>query len=133
MTSDLNMPIDIVACPIVREDDGLAMSSRNANLSEEGRQQAICVYESLCAARDAITDCERDADTIRIMMAHMLQRADRARIDYVSVAHPESLEELKKITDRALLSLAVFIDDVRLIDNMVVVVQDRSQKKEART
>ncbi len=123
MVTDLNFPVEVVHCPIVREDDGLAMSSRNVNLSDEGRNQAICLYEALCAAREAIEKGERDADTVRIIMAQIINRNNLAKIDYVSVADSESLEELSEIKDRALLSLAVHVEKVRLIDNMEVILK----------
>jgi len=120
MVKDLNFNIEVVVCPTVREADGLAMSSRNANLSPPARQQATCLYRALLAAKDLFEQGERDAEELRAKMVAVIESADMARLDYVSVAHPSTLEELAVIEDRALLSLAVFFDTVRLIDNMGV-------------
>lgn len=120
MARDLNFDVEIVACSTVREADGLAMSSRNANLSEPARRQAPCLYKALTAARNAIADGERDANRLRAVMLDILHSASLARPDYVSVAHPNTLEELTLVEDRALISMAVFMDGVRLIDNIVV-------------
>jgi len=120
MVKDLNFDIEVVVCPTVREPDGLAMSSRNANLSPAARQQAPCLYRALLAAKDLFERDERDAEKLRGKMVAVIESADMARLDYISVAHPDTLEELTVIEDRALLSLAVFFDAVRLIDNIVV-------------
>ncbi len=120
MVQDLNFNLDIVVCPIVRETDGLALSSRNVNLSPAARQQATCLYRALSAARQAFAGGERNAAILRNMMLEIINAADLARVDYVSVAHPDTLQELKLIEGQALLSLAVFVGGVRLIDNMVI-------------
>ncbi len=120
MARDLNFNVEIVACPTAREVDGLAMSSRNANLTEEARQQAPILHQALSATRDALAGGERNADRLRAMMRDILHSASLARPDYVSVAHPDTLEELTLVKDRALLSMAVSMAGVRLIDNMVV-------------
>lgn len=120
MACDLNFNTDIVVCPIVREADGLAMSSRNATLSPEARQQAICLHRALSAAKAAFEAGERNAAKLREMMMAVLKEVELARPDYVSVADPDTLQELKVVEDRALLSMAVFVDGVRLIDNTVV-------------
>ncbi|MEW5958874.1 MAG: pantoate--beta-alanine ligase [Chloroflexota bacterium] len=120
MVQDLNFNLEVVVCPIVREADGLAMSSRNANLSPEARQQATCLYQALTAAKEAIAAGERNAEKLRSLMLGVIHSAELARVDYVSVAQPATLQELDVIQDRALLSLAVFVGGVRLIDNMVI-------------
>lgn len=122
MVQDLNFNLEIVVCPIVRESDGLAMSSRNANLSPAARQQATCLYQALLAARKAFEEGERNTEQLRARMLAAIESSEMARVDYISVAHPETLEELTEVEDSALLSLAVFVDGVRLIDNMVIVV-----------
>lgn len=122
MVKDLNFNLDIVVCPTVREPDGLAMSSRNAHLSSEARQQATCLYRALMAAQSRIAAGERDVKTLREAMQDVIQPVASAQIDYVSVAHPDTLEELGTIDQQALLSLAVFINHVRLIDNLLVCV-----------
>ncbi len=120
MARDLNFNVDIVACSTAREADGLAMSSRNANLSDEARRQAPILNRALVAARDAFAGGERNADRLRASMLDMLRSASLARPDYVSAAHPDTLKELTLVEDGALLSMAVFMDGVRLIDNIVV-------------
>ncbi|RME76249.1 MAG: pantoate--beta-alanine ligase [Chloroflexi bacterium] len=120
MVRDLNFNLEIVVCPIVREPDGLAMSSRNTLLSPEARQQATCLYRALSAAKAAFEAGERSADRLRALMEQVIAEASLARVDYVSVAHPETLQELDRVDDHALLSMAVFVDGIRLIDNMVV-------------
>lgn len=120
MVTDLNFNLDIVVCPIVREADGLAMSSRNTHLSPEARQQATCLYRALSAAKDAFAGGERDAQQLRSIMLNVIEPAELARVDYVSVANPDTLEELEIVDTRALLSLAVAVGGVRLIDNMLL-------------
>lgn len=120
MVQDLNFNLEIVVCPIAREADGLAMSSRNARLSPEARQQATCLYQALTAAKNAFDRGERSADTLRRLMLDIIRSADLAQPDYISVAQPDTLQEFEVVKDRALLSMAVFVDGVRLIDNMVI-------------
>ena len=120
MVQDLNFNLQIVACPTIREADGLAMSSRNANLSPTARQKATCLYQALLAAKHAFAEGQRDAEQLRATMREVIESTDMAHVDYVSVAHPETLAELNEVEDSALFSLAVFVDGVRLIDNMVI-------------
>jgi pantoate--beta-alanine ligase len=120
MVADLNFNLEIVICPTQREADGLAMSSRNINLSPAARQQATCLYQALTAAKAVFEAGERDAMQLRASMVAVISLNPLARIDYVSVADPDTLAELEVVEDRALFSLAVFVDGVRLIDNLVV-------------
>jgi len=120
MVKDLNFKIDIVICPTVREPDGLAMSSRNARLSPLARQQATCLHGALAAAKSAFEAGERNASELRSKMKSVLNSVKNAQVDYVSVAHPQTLKELEIVEEQALISLAVFIEDIRLIDNIVV-------------
>ena len=120
MVKDLNFNLDIVVCPTVREQDGLAMSSRNVNLSETGRKQAGCLYRALSTAESAFEKGERNAGRLRKIMQDTIESVEDARIDYVSAAHPETLKEMETVDNRALFSLAVIIDGVRLIDNMLI-------------
>jgi len=121
MVQDLNFNIEVIICPTVREADGLAMSSRNVNLSPAARKEATCLYHALCTAKKLFENGERDAAQLRAAITEVIDSTDMTRLDYVSVAHPDTLEELTMIEDRALLSLAVFFNTVRLIDNMMVV------------
>jgi pantoate--beta-alanine ligase len=120
MTRDLNFPIEIVICPIVREPDGLAMSSRNTYLNPQERQAATVLHRGLTAARAAFEAGERDAEQLRRIVTEIIGGEPLARLQYVSCAHPETLQELEMVADRALLSLAVFVGQTRLIDNVVL-------------
>ncbi len=117
MALDLALPTEVVACPTVREPDGLAMSSRNARLTADGRAVAPVLHRALEAGAACIRSGEADAEVVRQAMRRMLLAEPLADVDYVSVADPETLAELDAIPGRALLSLAVRIDGVRLIDN----------------
>ena len=120
MVADLNFPLTVVSCPTVREADGLAMSSRNVLLSPQARPQATCLFRALQAGGDAFAHGECRAEALRAAMRSVIDATPMARIDYVSVAYPESLAELDVVETAALLSLAVFVDEVRLIDNVTV-------------
>ena len=120
MVDDLNFPLHVVSCPTVREPDGLAMSSRNVLLSPQARPNATCLIRALQAARDGFARGERQAEALRAAMRTIIDATPMARIDYLSVAQPQSLTELDKVESTALLSLAVFVGEVRLIDNIVV-------------
>ncbi len=120
MVEDLNFPIEVIVCPTVREADGLAMSSRNSKLAPDARSKATCLYHALLAAKELFDGGEHDAERLRATMAGVINATESARLEYVSVAHPDTLQEQTVVPDRAMLSLAVFFDTVRLIDNMVV-------------
>ena len=120
LVQDLNFPVQVVICDIVREPDGLAMSSRNAYLSPEERRAATVLHRALTAAAEAYAEGERGADALRLKMYETLLSEPMAKTQYVSVADPETLEEQWGPVERALLSLAVFVGKTRLIDNAVV-------------
>jgi pantoate--beta-alanine ligase len=120
MTRDLNFPIEVVVCPIVREPDGLAMSSRNVYLDSEQRKAATVLYRSLNAAREAYENGERDAEKLRQIMRDSLAMEPLAEVQYVSCADYDTLEELETVTGKTLLSMAVFVGKTRLIDNFVL-------------
>ena len=120
MARDLNFPIEIVICPIVREPDGLAMSSRNVYLEPEQRKAATVLSRALQAAKEAYEEGERDADTLRGKMKEVLASEPLANVQYVSCADYDTLKELNTVTGKALLSMAVFIGKTRLIDNIVL-------------
>jgi pantoate--beta-alanine ligase len=117
MVADLNMGIEIVVVPTVRESDGLAMSSRNIYLSPGERQAATILFKALTLARQLWQGGEKDAGKIRRQMTSLIQKEPLAQIDYVSIADAETLEELNLIDRPALASLAVRIGKTRLIDN----------------
>ncbi len=120
MARDLNMNLEVIVAPTVREPDGLAMSSRNVYLSSEERRAAPVLWKSLNLAHDLWTNGEKDAGKIRKKMISLIESEPRARIDYVSIADTETLEELEKIGNSALVSMAVRIGKTRLIDNMIL-------------
>jgi pantoate--beta-alanine ligase len=120
MTHDLNFPIEIVVCPIVRESDGLAMSSRNVYLDPEQRKAATVLYRSLSAAKELYESGERNAEKIRGKMKEVLAGESLANVQYVSCADYDTLEELEEIRGKTLVSMAVFIGKTRLIDNFVL-------------
>jgi pantoate--beta-alanine ligase len=117
MVRDLNVPVEIVGMPIVREADGLAMSSRNVYLSPEQRAAALVLSRSLRLAERLFAEGERDAGTIRSLMMAMINAEPMASLDYVSVADGGTLDELTVIDRPALVSLAVRFGPTRLIDN----------------
>ncbi len=120
MVRDLNFPIDIVVCPIVREADGLAMSSRNVYLNAEQRKAATVLFRSLSAAKELYEAGERDAEKLRAKMKAILASEPLAEPQYVSCADYDTLDELTAIKGKALLSMAVVIGKTRLIDNFVL-------------
>lgn len=122
MVRDLNIPVAIVVGPIIRESDGLAMSSRNAYLSAEDRRQASVLHRSLRLGEQMIGGGERDVARIRSSIAALITRESAGRIDYVSIADPGTLQELTALPEsgEALVSLAVRFGSTRLIDNCVV-------------
>ena len=120
MAADLNMGVEVVGLPTVREADGLAMSSRNAYLSREERRAAIVLWRSLCRAEELFDGGERRAEAIRQAMHAVLAEEPLAQVEYVSVADTETLEELERIAGPALVSLAVRIGRTRLIDNVTL-------------
>jgi pantoate--beta-alanine ligase len=120
MVRDLNFPVEIVVCPIVREADGLAMSSRNVYLDPEQRQAATVLFRALSTAKEAYEKGERNGEKLRQLMKDILAAEPLARTQYVSCADYDTLEELEEIKGKALLSMAVFFGKTRLIDNFVL-------------
>ncbi|MGA8849553.1 MAG: pantoate--beta-alanine ligase [Dehalococcoidia bacterium] len=118
MVADLNMNLEVVIVPTVREGDGLAMSSRNIYLGPKERQVATILFKALILARQLGQGGEKDAEKIRRQMTALIQKEPLAQIDYVSIADAETLEELNLIGRPAVASLAVRIGKTRLIDNM---------------
>jgi pantoate--beta-alanine ligase len=120
MTRDLSYPTEIVVCPIVREPDGLAKSSRNVYLDPEQRKAATVLSRSLRAAQVAYENGEREAETLRRKMKEVLAGEPLANVQYISCADYDTLEELETVTGKTLLSMAVYIGKTRLIDNIVL-------------
>jgi pantoate--beta-alanine ligase len=117
MIRDLNVPIEIIVCPTVREPDGLAMSSRNRYLSPAERQQAVALSQALNEAHRLIKDGERDAAKVCAAMRNILSSAGIERVDYATVAHAESLGEVDQIAGPTVALIACFVGTTRLIDN----------------
>ncbi|NLT16578.1 MAG: pantoate--beta-alanine ligase [Clostridiales bacterium] len=119
MARDLNFGVEIVRCPIVREPDGLALSSRNAYLSEKERKAALVIPRSLSLARNALENGERDAGRIRIIIAGEIEKEPLACIGYVEVVDASSLRPVERIDRPVLAAVAVKIGPARLIDNFM--------------
>jgi pantoate--beta-alanine ligase len=120
MTRDLNFPIEVIVCPIVRTEDGLALSSRNVYLNSEERQAATVLNRSLRIAGAAYEKGERNANTLRQIMTDIINTEPLARLQYVSCADYDTLVELEMVDGKALLSMAVYFRKTRLIDNLVL-------------
>ncbi len=120
MVEDLNMNLKIEIVPIVREPDGLAMSSRNSYLNPKERKAAIVLYNSLSTAKKLIDEGERDTEAIKEKMRLLINSEPLARIDYVEILTFPGLEETRQLAGKSLIALAVFVGGTRLIDNMVV-------------
>lgn len=121
MVKDLNMDVDVVICPTIREKDGLAMSSRNRYLTEARREASLVLYRSLRETAALLRSGIINIMHLREMMHDMIRREPAvSKIDYVGIYHPETLEELSDIREEMLLAGAVWIGDTRLIDNMLV-------------
>jgi len=120
MVDDLNIPVEIVPCPIVREPDGLAMSSRNVYLSDEERVQALVLSRSLELAKQLVAAGERDVTKLEQAVTNLIQEQPLADIDYVEILNFRDLSPIVKIETKALLALAVRFGKTRLIDNTVL-------------
>lgn len=119
MVKDLNMNIEIIGCPIIREEDGLAKSSRNTYLNPEERKAALVLNESLSIAKGLIEQGERNSKVILDSIINKLNTEHLAKIDYVNIVDKYTLEDVDKIEESVLVAMAVFIGKTRLIDNFV--------------
>ena len=123
MVKDLNMPLEIVGCPIVREEDGLAMSSRNTYMNAEERQAALILSKSIRLGEQMVKDGERDAEVIRKAMVELIESEPMAEIDYVELVDNLTMESLETLKGDILCAIAVKINNkVRLIDNFIATV-----------
>jgi pantoate--beta-alanine ligase len=120
MVRDLNMPVSIEACPIVRESDGLALSSRNAYLDPQERKSSVVLYRSLQEAQKLFERGERNSENLIAAGKQKFVNEPGARLDYFEIVDPDSLEPVTTIPNRALIAVAAFIGNTRLIDNIVV-------------
>ncbi|MCI5504692.1 MAG: pantoate--beta-alanine ligase [Anaerobutyricum sp.] len=119
MVRDLNMDIEIVGCPIIREEDGLAKSSRNTYLNEEERQAALVLSKAIFLGQKMVEDGERDAATVKKAMIELIEAEPLAKIDYVEVVDGLSMQPVDTYTEPTLTAMAVYIGKTRLIDNFI--------------
>jgi pantoate--beta-alanine ligase len=126
LVKDLNLGVEIIVCPTVREADGLAMSSRNVYLSPDERKRAVTLYKSLQAGAEAIQRGVTNGATIQETMVQVIKGEPAMTIDYLAVCDPHRLEPLSAVTSRVVLLGAVRIGSVRLIDNLLVIPPRRS-------
>jgi len=120
LVADLNMDIDIRICPIVRDEDGLAISSRNKRLNPEERRSALCIYDSLLKARSMFASGIKDAEEIIEEMTSIINKTKHTRIDYISIVNAQTLEDVLLINEKAVAAVAVWIGTTRLIDNIIL-------------
>ena len=120
MVRDLNLDVKIVEAPIVREQDGIAMSSRNAYLTSEQRSQALCLNQALLLAKDLFLNGERNCKILIKNIKERIEKEPESKIDYIEIVNTEHLHKIEKIQAKALVALAVFIGKTRLIDNIIL-------------
>ncbi len=121
MVRDLNFPVKIVTCPTIREDDGLACSSRNSYLSQEGRKSATILYHTLKKGKEMIEKGEKSIEKIINELKNSIKKEEpSSELDYLALVNPDTMEELKRIEKKNLFIIALRIEGVRLIDNMEV-------------
>ncbi len=123
MVADLNMPLDIVVCPTMREQDGLAISSRNKYLNAEQRKEAALLYAALQEAQLFIKAGRRESSELISQMKEILKISQQIKIEYINIVDAQTLEELDEARGRVLIALAVKIGNARLIDNIVLDVE----------
>ena len=120
MVRDLNLPVEIVACPIVREPDGLAMSSRNAYLDPQQRKRALVLHRGLLQVKKSWEEGEREAGKLLTVGRDELAAEKSVRLDYLEIVDPDSLDPVKNTAGGALVAVAAFVGLTRLIDNLVL-------------
>jgi pantoate--beta-alanine ligase len=120
MTQDLDLPVEVVGCPLVREADGLALSSRNAYLTDDERRAATILSGALYMASEAVVGGVRDAAAVRTLIVDTVARSPLVRLDYADVVDAATLEPLERINGDTLVALAAFVGKARLIDNVTI-------------
>ena len=120
MVADLNMPLEIVVCPTVRQADGLAVSSRNKYLSKEHAEEAPLIYKSLQKCRRMVEEGSKNSEQIIAQMRKILEQGLSMKVEYVNIVDAETLKEVREIEDKVLVAMAVKLGQTRLIDNIVV-------------
>jgi pantoate--beta-alanine ligase len=120
MTADLDLPVAVVGCPLIREPDGVAMSSRNAYLSSDDRRRATVLIRALRSAADAVISGERDAAALREVLAGVLATEPAVRVDYAEIVDASTLQRVERIERDTLIALAASVGTTRLIDNIAI-------------
>jgi pantoate--beta-alanine ligase len=120
MVQDLNLPVEIVVCPIVREPDGLAMSSRNAYLNPQERKSALALYRSLLQVKSRFDQGERNAANLIEAAKQLLTQEPAVRLDYFEIVDPATLDPMQELTKNALVAVAAAVGNTRLIDNILL-------------
>jgi len=120
MVQDLNMDIEVIGCPIIREEDGLAKSSRNTYLSDEERKAALILSKSIKLGQELIAAGEKDADVVVQKMSELINSEPLAKIDYVKAVNGLTMQQQKEVKAPMLVAIAVYIGKTRLIDNFII-------------
>jgi len=120
MVRDLNLPVEIVICPIVRESDGLAMSSRNSYLNPDERRQALVLHRSLTCVEDEFRAGQRSAGKLIACATKVFAQEAQVRLDYFEIVDPDTLDPVERIERRALVAVAAYVGSTRLIDNLIL-------------
>jgi pantoate--beta-alanine ligase len=120
MAKDLNLPIEIIPAPIIREKDGLAVSSRNIYLKDEERKEAMSIYESLIMARELVREGEKETYLLKDKMTELIKSKKHTRIDYIEFVEPDTLKKVEEVENTTRVLMAVWLGKARLIDNMEI-------------
>ena len=120
MAADLDIPLQIIVCPTVREPDGLAVSSRNAYLNQDQRKDASLLYNSLCQCQKLITDGQRNSQKLIDAMSDILTQSPQIQVEYINIVDPNTLCDIDSIAEKALVAIAAKIATTRLIDNIII-------------
>jgi pantoate--beta-alanine ligase len=120
MTADLDLPVAVVGCPLVREPDGVAMSSRNAYLSSDDRRRATVLVRALRAAAEAVVSGERDARAVSDVLRGVLDTEPAVRVDYAEIVDAATMQPVERIESDTLIALAAYVGSTRLIDNIAI-------------
>lgn len=130
MVRDLNLPVELVPCPTVREPDGLAMSSRNRGLAPDERREAAAIYEALQAAASLAGAGETSARRLLSRARKVLDQHPTVRVQYLEMVHPQTFDPVDTVSPEALMVVAAYVGSVRLIDNCIVGTAERPERKE---
>jgi pantoate--beta-alanine ligase len=120
MVRDLNVPVEVIGCPIVRDHDGLALSSRNVYLTEEQRKEALKIPKALEEAERLFKSGVKDVKALEAKVREILSEGDGLKVQYVEIRDAENLEEVNEIKDRVVIAVAAYVGKARLIDNKIL-------------